>query len=302
MKYNLSKKGINIEFEIKDDGTILCQINNERPFKAKELSIVDDKKVLVFGRIREISVDGKTMGVNGISIPGDIYFNAKKEHEDISERIEAEKKKIHDNEKNAILSGEKPLNITYKEGEYYSGYTTYDDITEEVLEENGCGHYLDGWGFAIDEDYSDGNLKNILRNGAELRKKKEEKKRLAKERKEKENREREELVSKVDSWDIEDEYIEDEDGKTKMYTHIFVINGHSLRFSERNVFDFGRVINPMYSVEEGLEEGGLRSGDDWQTFDTKKGWHKVRELTEEEKICMDIVTRYGGFAKAGIRM
>lgn len=52
--------------------------------------------------------------------------------------------------------------------------------------------------------------------------------------------------------------ITDEGGKTKCIEHTVTLSsGRTLQFSERNVFDFGRVINPMYAVAEGLEPGGL---------------------------------------------
>lgn len=86
--------------------------------------------------------------------------------------------------------------------------------------------------------------------------------------------------------------------------------GESAKFSCRNIFDFGYVINPLYAVAEGLEPGGLatkvklneldatvaayatasseasETKEDeiwcWQTFESGKGWYNVRPLTEFE--------------------
>lgn len=62
------------------------------------------------------------------------------------------------------------------------------------------------------------------------------------------------------------------------------VDGHNpLRFSCRNIFDFGYVINPDYAVAPGQEPGGLNNKGFWQTFDADKGWYDVRELTPDEK-------------------
>ena len=54
------------------------------------------------------------------------------------------------------------------------------------------------------------------------------------------------------------ENIEDEGGKTKCIHHRLVFDeGEVLKFSERNIFDFGRVINPEYALAEGADDGGL---------------------------------------------
>lgn len=61
-----------------------------------------------------------------------------------------------------------------------------------------------------------------------------------------------------------------------------IITGESAVFICRNIFDFGYVINPDYSIARGMEPGGILSGNKWQTFDKNKGWYDVREATEFE--------------------
>ena len=59
-------------------------------------------------------------------------------------------------------------------------------------------------------------------------------------------------------------------------------------FKCRNIFDFGYVINPCYPVAPGLEPGGAACHDKktgkwyWEHFEAKRGWYKVREMTEFE--------------------
>ena len=59
-------------------------------------------------------------------------------------------------------------------------------------------------------------------------------------------------------------------------------------FKCRNIFDFGYTINPCYPVAPGLEPGGLPRKEKgtgelyWEHFEAKRGWYKVREMTEFE--------------------
>lgn len=62
---------------------------------------------------------------------------------------------------------------------------------------------------------------------------------------------------------------------------ITVDGGAPLRFSCRNVFDVGYVINPDYPIIPGGESGGIYNNGKWQQFD--KGWYDVRDVTEEER-------------------
>ena len=92
-----------------------------------------------------------------------------------------------------------------------------------------------------------------------------------------------------------------------MYRHKVVTNsGETFEFTERNIFDFGRVINPDYTIAEGVK-GGLIHRDDagdlwWQDFKKNKGWFSVRKLSEGEVVAYNAVNVLGGFAHSGIRM
>lgn len=118
-------------------------------------------------------------------------------------------------------------------------------------------------------------------------------------------KEKRELLSQVDDWTITEHNISDEGGKTKLYKHRFLIGEKPLSFIERNVFDFGVVINPDYEISPGIS-GGLALKKDgilqWHTFTRDKGWVPVRSLTDQEQICWEIIKKYGKFAGAGIRM
>lgn len=125
------------------------------------------------------------------------------------------------------------------------------------------------------------------------------------EKKERYQKEKATLLSCVDDWTISEQNIQDEDGGTKLYRHCFLIKGEKLSFTERNVFDFGVVINPDYEIVPGIS-GGIAIEKDgllqWHTFSGNVGWTPVRTLTDHEKICWTLVAKYGEFAGSGIRM
>lgn len=118
-------------------------------------------------------------------------------------------------------------------------------------------------------------------------------------------KEKRELLSQVDDWAITEHNICDEGGKTKLYEHRFLIGEKTLSFTERNIFDFGVVINPDYEISPDIS-GGLALKKDgmlqWHTFTRDKGWVPVRPLTDQEQICWKIIKKYGKFAGESIRM
>lgn len=92
-----------------------------------------------------------------------------------------------------------------------------------------------------------------------------------------------------------------EDGNDP-YAVVSITDGsETLRFSCRNIFDFGYVVNPEYAVAPGLEKGGLRNKDAWKTFEDGKGWYDVRPLTEFEKKALDYLYEFSPIATS-IRM
>ena len=124
---------------------------------------------------------------------------------------------------------------------------------------------------------------------------------LANERKRED--EREAIRQSIASIDTSERTITDEGGRTKEYTHTITFHdGERLTFVERNIFDFGTVVNPSYSVVPGAEPGGLCINNEWHEFISKKGWMPVRELTENEKTALNYLKVFGGFSRSGVRM
>ena len=154
------------------------------------------------------------------------------------------------------------------------------------------------------EEY-DGYIKENEKREKVIREKEAEQKRQREEKKAHYEKEKAELISQVDDWVVNEHDIRDEGGKTKTYQHFFLIEEESLSFTERNVFDFGVVINPNYEITSG-ESGGIAIEKDgvlqWHIFSSDNGWIPVRSLTDHEKICWTIIAKYGKFAGASIRM
>jgi len=70
---------------------------------------------------------------------------------------------------------------------------------------------------------------------------------------------------------IETFSFEDESGTRTGYRHVLThASGRCFTFIERNIFDFGPVINPEYAVREGGSPGGLAMNHEgklaWQDF------------------------------------
>ena len=108
-------------------------------------------------------------------------------------------------------------------------------------------------------------------------------------------KEKAELLSGV-KWETVENTVYDENGKTKEYIHTLTINGETYKIQERNVFDVGicktRIDGGMYSKEAG----------EWVIDNlTDKGWI-TEEISDNEKKAIEIVSRYGKYAKSIIRM
>jgi hypothetical protein len=122
--------------------------------------------------------------------------------------------------------------------------------------------------------------------------------------------EKAEAESYFTSVDVKERHIRDEGGKTIKYVCTFTTkDGRVFRLLDRNLFDVGRIINPDYSVAEGLDEGGLVSKENgtlvWKKFvdadNEPHGWRTVRPLDKDELAAFKVMD-YIGHAKSGIRM
>lgn len=116
----------------------------------------------------------------------------------------------------------------------------------------------------------------------------------------------EKVRSSVKDFSQEEKRITDEGGDTVEYIiTVTCLNGKVFQFRDRNVFDFGRVINPMYVIQPGVD-GGLASTEGgkacWLKFETPNGWEKARDMDEDEAVAYRAASVLGGNADSEIRM
>lgn len=109
-------------------------------------------------------------------------------------------------------------------------------------------------------------------------------------------REKDALLDGVE-WDVSQRTVSDEGGKTAEYTHKITINGRTYTIIERNVFDFGRVMNS--------KSGGMysRSNGKWviERFSDGSGWISS-PISDDEARAVEIVSRYGEYSNSPVRM
>lgn len=109
-------------------------------------------------------------------------------------------------------------------------------------------------------------------------------------------------MKRVDSWSRKIcSYKEKEKKGQKYCVHSFRIGNNKYRFVERNIDGVGVVINPDYKIHEGMTNvGGVPKQHGelwfWDYYFEGKGWERVRVLTYNEGICLDIILNYGFFA------
>lgn len=216
--------------------------------------------------------------------------------------LKDKQKELHDAEYNAILSGKKTLDYYHEEGEHCSGDVVYG-ISAEVVRDLHCGRYIDGFGTVIDYELQGSDI-SVMKKHYEEWSKQQAAIKAERERKIKEFEEEKAKMLKGVQWDIEEHSLCDEGGNTKYYIHTITINDETYVFQERNIFDFGRVINPCYSISPGIESGGIMlRDDDGYYWSHSKGDKAIRiTVTDTELHAYQIVAKYGKFVKAGIRM
>ena len=109
--------------------------------------------------------------------------------------------------------------------------------------------------------------------------------------KKEEEKEKMEILSPIGQWTIEEKIIRDEGGKTVEYIHHITVDNTEMTFVERNVFDFGRVINYKNSLT--YKEDGV------YMIDTPNG---KEPLNSAESKAAKAIFKYGKYAHASVRM
>lgn len=106
----------------------------------------------------------------------------------------------------------------------------------------------------------------------------------------------------IDSWKRKIRGYREKEKKGQKYCiHDFRIGNNKYRFIERQIPGTGIVINPDYRVvEDAPDVGGVpkKYGElmFWDYFFEDKGWQRVRPLTNNELICLEVIREHGYFA------
>lgn len=187
-----------------------------------------------------------------------------------------------------------------------SGKYAWDAIADVVDTRTGVG--MDDWhwtlrAYTLKPEYA----KLLIDNLDILKKEIEENYEIFIFKKKEKEAAREVIKKSISAIKTTEREITDEGGSTKMYKHIITFHdGEELVFTERNVFDLGVVINPLYSIYPGAEPGGVCLTSDgilqWHEFEKGEGWVPVRPLTKNERTAMKYLNNFGGFARSSIRM
>lgn len=214
----------------------------------------------------------------------------------LQKQVKEHKKEIHDTEYDALMSGQKPLDIRYHDGNNWSGMKAFG-VSVEVILDLHCGRYIDGIGNIVDPEFADGDIEKMKLHFQAYTAKQKEREDLKKELKAKLEKEKAGALAGID-WHTTERF-SSADGK--FYVHELTVNGKTYVFQERNVDSVGIVINPCYSVQEGLTPGGAACYENgkyyWEDFKSGKGWYIVRELQPDELRAYKIVSKYGKFTK-----
>lgn len=102
---------------------------------------------------------------------------------------------------------------------------------------------------------------------------------------------RNEIMSHIRLWKTEEKNISDDGGKTTEYIHHITVDDTEMIFTERNIFDFGRVINYKQSLV--YAENGV------YLINTPNG---KENLNDAETKAATALFEYGKYARSGIRM
>lgn len=198
-----------------------------------------------------------------------------------------------------IMSGEKPIALTYYDGEYLSGWKPTGQSVG-LMKKLGLAKYVSGWGYLVDFKVIDAlGTEFTYIQAAEYAK-------PLLEAKAKKQREAEEKRAALEAEQaaMSVRVLEHENGTpgedgTDPYAKVEITDpatGEKAQFTCRNIFDFGYVVNPNYPVVGGMEPGGLATKRNdvwyWEEYKAGKGWYMVRPLTAFEVKSLEYLTKF----------
>lgn len=309
----ISRNGHTFDLSVTDRGDIMCTVNGSDPVRVNLYPhgyLNDNSPIAILDYAVTLTADGTDHKVSGIRITPEQCRELEQISRDAkiatSDAIFAQ---ARNRENNYILSvdmhheGGYQINVwrKFREGDYGLEPDHIPVRLREIRHADipECEHISAGWVYRILNAITNEQCDALIALNAARVAAKEEAERKAEEEYQ---CEKTELLSQVDSWDITEKTISDEGGKTKMYTHTFRIGGETLTYTERNVFDCGVVVNPAYSIADGVTGGIALRRNDTLCWVGGDNWDSIRELTPAETACITIINKYGKFAGGWMRM
>lgn len=255
------KLGHAFAISVKEDGTIECAIDGD-------LVAVDSlaEGSIKFAEKQKIKVNGTLMGIGGLSLSEDEFTAIKKEQE-VRTSVSLQKK-----QKQEIAE---PIDSVEKSEDEDSAANEISAAESQEVNtsiEGGTVHHSEAKS-DLDEEHWE-----KLWEGRNVAKK------------------------LVDSWKRSVRSYKDKEKKGQKYcVHNIRIGNNKYRFVERQIPGKGIVVNPDYKILDDMPRvGGVprQYGElmFWDYLFDDKGWQRVRVLTYNERICLDIIRQYGYFA------
>ena len=143
----------------------------------------------------------------------------------LQKQVKEHKKEIHETEYDALMSGQKPLDIRYHDGNNWSGMEAFG-VSAEVILDLHCGRYIDGIGNIVDPKFADGDIEKMKLHFQEYTAKQKEKEDLKKEMEVKLEKEKAEALAGID-WHTTER---SSSANGKFYVHELTVNGKTYVF------------------------------------------------------------------------
>ena len=168
---------------------------------------------------------------------------------------------------------------------------TFNDLPDRQPDGEFCGCYNSAWIITEDEATLYKKLNTERQDAADRAQADADAAAIAKEQAH--EQERQDCLAQFDSWKVSDVKKQDDDLSVE---HTFILNGKEFHFIERNIFDFGTVVNPT------TVKGGA-----FLMHDDKEGWiwntgDSHIALNADEITCVQAISKFGKFVGMPVRM
>lgn len=253
--------GHKFDISIHKDGAVACSIDGGEIIAVSQLA----EGKIQFAEKQKIKVNGTIVGLGGLGLSEEDFTSLKEAQDSILVQDEVQ-------EHSELVTGEDSTPVLEVET------AEAVDIPEEITD--------------VPEEITQPEMPALEENSNQ-EKSEEYWQRLWEGRKT--------AIKRVDEWKRSIRSYREKDKKGQKYcVHTFRIGNNKYRFVERQIAGKGVVINPDYKILDDMTRvGGVpkQYGElmFWDYYFEDKGWQRVRVLTYNEGICLDIIQHFGFF-------